>query len=94
MAGKSRHGQHDEDLVSFSGRVTAELLALVKVVCLKRGCTGMDLLRKGVETEAIRDNVIVNGEIAPEYKAAYDLQLEVIKNKRQEHLAKTKGGKA
>lgn len=91
MNRKSKHGVHDEGLVSFSGRVTPELMALVKVTCLQRGCNGMELLRMGVNTEATRAGILVNGEIAEEFKAAYELQLEIIKSKRKEHLANKKG---
>lgn len=93
MSGKTKHGQHDEELVSFSGRVTPELLALVKVTCVQKGCTGMDLIRKGVETEAIRERVIVDGEISPEFKQSYELQLEIIKKNRRDHLLRKKGAK-
>lgn len=35
--------------------------------------------------------ILVNGEIADEFRPAYNLQLEIIRSKRKEHLAKKKG---
>lgn len=88
---KSKHGVHDENLVNMSARVQPELLALAKITCMKRGCKGTELLDAGVRSVATQEGILVNGQISPEYQDIYELQLEVIKAKRQEHLNTKKG---
>lgn len=88
---RSKHGVHDENLVNMSARVQPELMALAKITCMKKGCKGTELIDIGVRTVATQEGILVNGQISPEYKDVYELQLEIIKAKRQEHLNKQKG---
>lgn len=71
---KNRHGQHHEDLVGFSGYITPELKALAQVTANELKTTMMDLVRNGIQNEAIRAGVITNGEVDSRYRpivAAY-----------------------
>ena len=83
----SRHGKHDDGLVSFSGRVTPEFLAIVKLTSVQLGMNGVDLMKSGIISEATRAGVISNGKITDEFLDAYQLQLEIIKKRRRDHLS-------
>ena len=84
----SRHGKHDDGLVSFSGRVTPEFLAIVKLTSVQLGLNGVELMKSGIISEATRAGIISNGKITSEFLDAYHLQLEIIKKRRMDHLSK------
>ena len=55
---KSRHGQHDEDLVGFSGYITPMLKAIAQVTANERKTTMMDLVRDGIINQAFASGVV------------------------------------
>lgn len=83
MKKKTRHGQHHEDLVGFSGYITPELKALAQVTANELETTMMDLVRNGIYAEAVRARVIVDGQIDPRYKPIIDAYADAYRTKKK-----------
>lgn len=83
MTKKSRHGQHHEDLVGFSGYITPELKALAQVTANELNTTMMELVRNGIQNEAVRAGIIVNGTIDLKYKPIIDAYADAYRTKKQ-----------
>lgn len=82
MPKKNRHGQHHEDLVGFSGYITPELKALAQVTANELKTTMMDLVRNGIQVEAVRAGVVVDGQIAPKYRPIIEAYVDTYKMKK------------
>ena len=80
---KNRHGQHHEDLVGFSGYITPELKALAQVTANELKTTMMDLVRNGIQNEAMRAGVVRNGEIVPKYQAVVAAYADAYRAKKK-----------
>ena len=80
---KNRHGQHHEDLVGFSGYITPELKALAQVTANELKTTMMDLVRNGIQNEATRAGIMLNGSITPKYRAVVAAYADAYRTKKK-----------
>lgn len=83
MTKKSRHGQHHEDLVGFSGYITPELKALAQVTANELHTTMMELVRNGIQSEAVRAGIIVDGKVSIKYKPIIEAYADAYRTKKQ-----------
>lgn len=80
----SRHGKHHEDKVNFGGMVTPQFKALAQLTASKCECTLMDLMMNGIRYYATEKGIMVDGEIAPEYKNVVECMAKVIRHKLEQ----------
>lgn len=78
---KNRHGQHDEDKVNFGGMVTPEFKALAMFTASRTESTMMDVMIRGIYSEATAAGVMMNNEIKDEFKETISNLAEVIREK-------------
>lgn len=84
MTKKSRHGQHHEDLVGFSGYITPELKAIAQVAANELEETMMDLFRDGVNNEARRAGILqADGTVAEKYRPIVEAYADAYRTKKR-----------
>ncbi|MBP3405199.1 MAG: hypothetical protein J6N18_03795 [Kiritimatiellae bacterium] len=94
MKTKTRHGQHHEDLVGFCGYITPELKALAQVTANELDTTMMDLVRNGIQAEAIRAGIVVDGKIAQKYRPIIAAYADAYRTKKKLNKTRKEKGNA
>ena len=94
MKTKTRHGQHHEDLVGFSGYITPDLKALAQVTANELDTTMMDLFRNGIQAEAIRAGIVVDGKIAQKYRPIIAAYADAYRTKKKLNKTRKEKGNA
>ena len=84
MKTKSRHGQHHEDLVGFSGYITPELKAIAQVTANELEMTMMDLFRDGINKAARQVGILqADGNVSEKYRPVVDAYVDAYKTRKQ-----------
>lgn len=84
--GGSRHGKHAPDVFRVSLYLSADEKAIAVLTAELQGKTLSDVLRSGLESEAIRSGIMVNGSIAEKFRSrvkAYRQILEAEANTKR-----------
>jgi len=84
MKKKSRHGQHHEDLVGFSGYITPELKAIAQVSANELQKTMMDLFRDGINKAAQQVGILrADGTVTEKYRPVVDAYVDAYQTRKQ-----------
>ena len=81
----SRHGKHALGVFRVSLYLSAEEKAIAILTAERQGKTLSDVVRSGIECEATRSGVLVNGAVAEKFRARISAYRQVL-----EAEAKTK----
>lgn len=68
----SRSGMHKEGKTLFGCYVEPEIKALAIMTSERLGITFTQIILNGLMAEATRAGIVVNGGVAPEFRADYD----------------------
>lgn len=90
----TRQGKHKEGKTLFGGYVDPEIKALAELTSEALGITFTDIIINGLKHEATRAGIMLNGEIVPKFRSAYDLAVKLTKEKIESSKnTRTKGTK-
>lgn len=76
---QSRQGKHKEMKTLFGAYVDPEVKALAVLTSDRLGISFTDIILNGLRSEAIRAGIMLNDQIRPEYLAAFNAVLEIVK---------------
>ena len=74
----SRHGKHAPDVFRVAIYLSAEEKAIAILTAERQGKTLSDVLRSGIEMEATRSGVLVNGSVAEKFRARINAYRQVL----------------
>lgn len=84
MTKKSRHGQHHEDLVGFSGYITPELKAIAQVTANELEITMMDLFRDGINKAARQVGILqADGKVSEKFRPIVDAYVDAYQTRKR-----------
>lgn len=81
--GGSRHGKHAPGVFRVSLYLSAEEKAIAILTAERQGRTLSDVLRSGIECEAARLGIMVNGEVAEKFRARIRAYRQVLEAEAQ-----------
>ena len=80
---ESRHGKHALDAFRVALYLSAEEKAIAILTAERQGRTLSDVLRGGIESEATRSGVLVNGSVAEKFRARVSAYKQVLEAEAQ-----------
>ena len=90
----SRHGKHAPDVFRVSLYLSAEEKAIVILTAERQGKTLSDIVRRGIECEATRSGVMVNGVVAEDCRARIRAYRQVLEAEAQTKRSAEKWAKS